>query len=256
MAVTTDEKVSTPVGRLTPEPPEIVAHARQIHRWASISFVHWPYEPTVVQSLLPRGLAVDTYHGSAWVGVIPFRLHIRVPGLPFLPWVGRFAETNVRTYVRGPDGTPGIWFFSLDAARLGAVVAARSAWSLPYMWARMRVTAGADTITYECRRRWPGHPSATSRITLAIDAAAAPNELNDLDHFLTARWTLFSARGSGLARTQAHHEAWPLRRTTVLEHDDGLLVAAGLSPAEGAPRAVYSDGVDVRLGCRQPVTVE
>jgi uncharacterized protein len=236
---------TAPVG---PRPPAVSFRTSQLHRWTSLSFLHWPYEPEVIQPLLPRGLHVDPFDGAAWVGLVPFRLDIRVPGLPFIPWAGRFIETNVRTYVRADDGTRGIWFLSLDAARLGAVAAARTAWSLPYQWSRMRVTQREHRISYECRRRWPGANHPTSRVELDLGSAYAPDELSDLDHFLTARWVLFSPRGEGLRRTQAHHEPWPLRRASVVELDDHLLQAAGLPPVGVPPRVLYSDGVDVRLG--------
>ena len=217
-----------------------------------MSFLHWPYPPDVVQAMLPDGLTVDEYDGAAWVGLVPFRLEVRVPGVPFIPWVGRFVETNVRTYVRAADGTRGIWFLSLDAQRLGAVVVARTMWSLPYQWSRMRLARAGSVITYECRRRWPGADHPTSRVVLRVGDDYQPDELDDLDHFLSARWVLFSRKRGALVRTRAHHVAWPLRHATVLEVDDHLLRAAGLPPPVGAPRALYSDGVTVRLGPRRP----
>ena len=48
--------------------------------------------------------------------------------------VHQLPETNVRTYVRDPDGREGLWFFSLDAGRLEPVLVARSTYALPYMW--------------------------------------------------------------------------------------------------------------------------
>ena len=237
-----------PPGLIGPEPLAAPFRTSQLHRWTSLSFLHWPFAPEVVQPLLPPGLRVDTFDGAAWVGLIPFRLDIRAPGIPYVPWAGRFVETNVRTYVHADDGTRGIWFLSLDAARLGAVTVARATWSLPYQWSRMRLARRGNLITYECRRRWPGVDHPTSRVVLELGSAYEPDELEDLDHFLTARWVLFSPRGLSLVRTQAHHDAWPLRRASVVELDDQLLRAAGLPPAVDPPRVLYSDGVDVRLG--------
>ena len=55
----------------------------------------------------------------AWVGLVPFRMAGIAPrGLGKIPYLGTFPETNVRTYVVGPDGVPGVWFDSLDASRL------------------------------------------------------------------------------------------------------------------------------------------
>ena len=55
-----------------------------------------------VQRLLPEGLTVETYDGSAWVGLVPFFLRAGLPRVPSIPWLSRFPETNVRTYVHRP----------------------------------------------------------------------------------------------------------------------------------------------------------
>jgi uncharacterized protein YqjF (DUF2071 family) len=247
-----------PVTRLGPEPPVRVEHPAQHHRWRRLTFLHWPVCAAAIAPTLPPGLTVDTFDDTAWIGLVLFHLDIRVPGIPYLPWAGRFVETNVRTYVRGPDGTPGIWFLSLDAARLGAVVTARATWSLPYQWSRMRLTTSGTTTTYECTRRWPRDARRAapprSRVVVDVGDAYAPAELTDLDHFLTARWTLFSG-GRRLFATQADHPAWPLRHAEVVELDDGLVAAGGVTVPDTPPRARYSDGVAVRLGHRVPVPV-
>ena len=114
-----------------------VERAIMVHRWEHLSFIHWPIEARDVAPLLPPEIEPDTFDGAAWVGVIPFRCRIRLPGTPFMPWISSFDEVNVRTYVRGSEG-PGIWFFSLDAARLAAVLVARAMYRIPYVWSRMR----------------------------------------------------------------------------------------------------------------------
>ncbi|MDQ1745834.1 MAG: uncharacterized protein QOD07_97 [Frankiaceae bacterium] len=82
-------------------------------RWDSLSFLHWPYDVDVVQRFLPAGLTVEPWDGHAWVGLVPFEMHV---GGPAGPLMVRFPETNVRTYVVGPDGRPGIWFFCSSAS--------------------------------------------------------------------------------------------------------------------------------------------
>jgi uncharacterized protein YqjF (DUF2071 family) len=111
-----------------------VDRASMIHRWEQVTFIHWRFDPEVVQRLLPSGLTVETFDGAAWVGLVPFYMRVALPKSRSVPWLSRFAETNVRTYVHGADGTSGVWFFSLDAARLGAVVIARKTYRLPYFW--------------------------------------------------------------------------------------------------------------------------
>ncbi len=91
----------------------------------------------------PDGLTVDTFDGAAWVGLVPFFMRAHTPGDRGAPWASNFCETNVRTYAIDRDGRPGIWFLSLDAARLGAVAVARASYRLPYFWSSMRITGPA-----------------------------------------------------------------------------------------------------------------
>lgn len=219
-----------------------------IHWWDELTFLHWRYEPGEVQRLLPKALEVETCDGSAWVGLVPFFMRVGLPHVRPIRWLSEFAETNVRTYVRSADGERGIWFFSLDAARLGAVVAGRATYRLPYFWSQMRVDHDGDTIRYACRRRFPGPRGARSRAHIAIGDRFQPHELTPLDHFLTARWALFSAPRSGLHHARAFHAPWPLQRATVLELDDELVRSAGLPEPRGLPLVHYSPSVEVRIG--------
>ena len=242
-----------PAGPDGPECPTPVARAVMLHWWDQLTFLHWRYEVADVQRLLPAGLEVETCDGSAWVGLVPFFLRVGVPGVRPVPWLSQFAETNVRTYVRSVDGQRGIWFFSLDAARLGAVVVARATYRIPYFWSHMRLEESGSTLRYECRRRWPGPRGTTSSAEIEVGPSYAPDELTGLDHFLTARWALFSAPRFGLRRAEASHEAWPLRRAQVVRLDDALVAASGLPAPRGEPLAHYSQSVQVRVGMPRPV---
>ena len=81
---------------------------------------------------MPPGLALHTFAGQAWLGITPFWIsRLRARGLPPIPGTARFAEINVRTYVRGPGGS-GVLFLSLDAANILAVLGAQIVDHLPY----------------------------------------------------------------------------------------------------------------------------
>lgn len=219
-----------------------------IHYWDKLTFIHWRYPADVVQELLPPGLQVDLFDGSAWVGLVPFFLRVGVPGVRSVPWVSRFPETNVRTYVRAADGSRGIWFYSLDAARLGAVVVARSTYRLPYFWSRMRLAHDGRRLEYRCRRRWPGPRGAASVAVIEVGEAFKPDQLSEIDHFLTARWTLYCSPASGLHCAQAFHQPWPLFRAQLVHLDDELVRAAGLPAARHQPLVHYSPTVEVDIG--------
>lgn len=240
--------------------PERIERAVMTQRWELLSFIHRPIDPSLVQRVLPLGLEVDTFDGAAWVGLVPFRLTVTRPGLPALPWVTRFAEVNVRTYVRGPDGRRGIWFLSLDAARLGGVLVARRWYRIPYVWAAARLTDTRRIVRYESRRRWPGSFGAALRLAVAPSEPIAPAELTELERFLTCRWRLYSpaplalpATRIGFFATQVEHPPWPLRRAIVLELRDELLAAAGLPGFDREAFAHFSPGVRVRFGPRRAV---
>jgi uncharacterized protein len=216
-------------------------------RWDRLTFLHWRFKPDEVARLLPAGLEPDLFDGAAWVGLVPFFMHVATASGRMVPWVSRFPETNVRTYVRNADGVTGIWFFSLDAARLGAVAVARTTYRLPYFWSSMKVRGTGGQISYDCRRRLPG-PAASSLASVVIGDRIGADELDERDHFLTARWILFSVAGSRRRLARACHEPWPLHRAEATTVDDGLLVAAGLPAPVGAPLVHYSPGVDVAIG--------
>ena len=225
-----------------------VQRAALTNWWDDLTFLHWRYPPEVVQRLLPDGLRVETFDGSAWVGLVPFFLRVGLPGVRPIPWVSRFAETNVRTYVRSADGQNGVWFFSLDAARLGAVVVGRSTYRVPYCWSRMEITRVGSLIRYSSRRRWPRPRRARSDAVIQVGEAFGPDEATELDHFLTARWALFSEPRRGLRHACASHEPWPLHRARVLSLHEELFAAAGLPAREGDPVVHFSPSVFVRIG--------
>jgi uncharacterized protein YqjF (DUF2071 family) len=212
--------------------------------WLDLAYVHWRYDPEVVQALLPAGLTVDTFDGSAWVGLIPFSMRdVGLPHGPAVPYLGAFAEVNVRTYVHA-NGKPGVWFFSLDVDRLIPAVVARLTYRLPYCWGRTSHERNGDTLTTLVRRRWPTRV-ADSRLVIEI---GAPVVADELDLFLCARWGLYSRAGRGVRYAPVEHEPWPLRAATLQHVDESLLQAAGLPAPTGTPHVRASDGVSVRIG--------
>src|SRR4051812_22094227 len=118
-----------------------------------MSFLHWSYDADAVAALLPPGLAVDTHGGKAWISLTPFRMErFRVSGLPPVPGLSNFPETNLRTYVVGPDGRDGIFFLSLEVDSLATTLGARLAYGAPYHWADMKVEQNGG-VRYVSRRR-------------------------------------------------------------------------------------------------------
>jgi uncharacterized protein YqjF (DUF2071 family) len=236
---------------ITPETIEPVGRPVMIHRWETLTMLHWPYRPEEVQRLLPSELAVDVFDERAWIGLVPFLMRIRVPGSPFVPWLSTFPETNVRTYVIGPDGRRGIWFLSLDVPRLGAAIVARTTYRLPYCWSRMRLSAADDLVRYSARRRWPGSDAAGGSIV--VRRGEPIEEPTELERFLTARWGLYGRGRRGVTYAPVEHPRWPLARAEAHRVEDSMVTASGLPAPEGAAHVLFSPGVEVRIGLPRPV---
>jgi uncharacterized protein YqjF (DUF2071 family) len=223
------------------------------HRWTHITFLHWRYPADVLQAIVPASLTVETCDGSAWVGVTPFLMKdVRAPGLPAVPWLSEFPETNVRTHVRDERGRSGIWFFSLDAARLPAVLAARAGYWLPYFWSDMAVRVNNGRIGYRSRRRWPTSRAARCDADVVRGRPLTSSERDDLAHFLTARYRLFTVVAGKLVTAEVEHPEWPLHRAELDWLDQDLLQAAGLAAPAAEPLIHASPGVPVRIGPWHP----
>lgn len=238
-----------------PVPEDVVASCpRPVNRpimlqgWKDLASVHWRFQPDDVQRLLPPGFAVDTHEGNALVGLIPFHMErIRLPHLPAFGPFSTFPETNVRTYIVDRSGRRGVWFMSLDVTRLIPALVARVSYNLPYCWASMSIEHTGNTVSYRSRRRWP-RGEARSVLSVEIGDRIEDDAVSDLEHFVTARWALGSTWAGRPIWADVDHEAWPLHRARIIECDENMLRAAGLPTPAGEPIALWSPGVDVRIG--------
>lgn len=220
-------------------------------QWRDLLFLHWEFEPSLVQQLLPRGLELDLFEGRAYVGLVPFEMaQVRPHFVPDLGRLGhfhsRFPELNVRTYVVR-DGVPGVWFFSLDAASSLAVIAARIWFRLPYFKARMRARQTKGGFDFWSKRLWPAPFEANCRVRYAPSGSEKRAEPDSLEEFLVERYVLYSKRGEQLFRGRVFHEPYPLREARVQSLRESCLRAAGFERPTGAPHALFSRGVDVEV---------
>jgi uncharacterized protein YqjF (DUF2071 family) len=215
-----------------------------------MTFLHWAYDPEQLRPLLHDGLEPDLFDGRAWVSLTPFLMaDFRVGFLPAVRGLSTFPETNLRTYVRGPDGRDGLWFLSLEADSLPTVVAASVGYGVPYRWAEMSVDEGPP-VRYRSRRR------VGPRVGHDITVRPGPPRQapSALEHWLTGRWRAWTVVGRRLATVPVRHEPWPLCDASVEHLQESLRAAAGLPETDGPPLLQWSPGVDdVRLGLPHPL---
>ncbi|MEU4575625.1 DUF2071 domain-containing protein [Nonomuraea sp. NPDC023979] len=221
------------------------------HRWSRLTFIHWRYPVADVRALLPDGLTPETFDGTAWVGLTPFLMEgVRVPGVPALPWLSTFPETNLRTYVRDARGRTGLWFLSLDTGRLPAALGGRAGYGLPYFWSDMSVDGGGSRVRYRCRRHWPGGPRCDVEVELG--GTLTEDERDELAYFLTARFRLFTRVAGRTVWAPVEHPPWPLRHASLISLEQDLTRAAGLPDPQGPALLHASPGVPVRVGMWRP----
>ncbi len=233
---------------VTADPPPWERRSVLRQQWTELAYLHWPYDPAVVQRLLPPDVTADTVDGRAWVGLIPFEMrNVQLGPTPPIPWLGSFIEINVRTYVTDSQGRRAVWFFSLDVPRSAIVAVARSVFALPYCWAHAEHLRVGDRHRYRMTRRWPRRPAGGADMSFTVGDPVDPDDVSDLEHFLTARWALLTVRRGRVVYGPVHHPRWPLRRAEDVRVEQDVIEAAGLPSPAGAPLALYSPGVDVAV---------
>jgi len=218
--------------------------------WRKLLFMHWEVDEASLRTLLPPRLTVDTFDGRAYIAIVPFTMTgIRWSYTPEVPWISAFHELNVRTYVTLDGNEPGVWFFSLDAARLLAVWAARTAFFLPYHHAFMRMNVDDERIDYVSRRLAAPNGTAFFRGVYGGGAHLPRSAPGTLEYFLTERYCLYAASPRGtLLRARIWHSPWPLQEGLASDFESDLVEVAGLPRPKGDPLLHYADYLSVWSG--------
>jgi hypothetical protein len=214
--------------------------------WHDLLFAHWPVSLAELRSQIPASLEIETFNGTAWVAVVPFRMSgVRIRGAPPVPWLSAFPELNVRTYVTR-DGKPGVCFFSLDAANAVAVLIARSWFHLPYFRAVMQIQKRGDWFEYTSLRRHRGAPPAELSAKYRPTATPQPPVPGTLEHFLTERYCLYTTDRSGRPiRCEIHHAPWPLQLAEAQFARNTMSDASGITLPDTRPLLHFASRQDV-----------
>lgn len=207
--------------------------------WDKLLFLNWEVPIHVLRPLIPEALEIDTFDGKAWLTITPLHIYdLRpsiLPPVPYLSWV---HELNVRTYVY-VDGVPGVWFFSLDANGLLAVLGARTLFHLPYYMARIELEANNNTVSFSSYR-----PDVDARFNAqwSIGNSLPPAEPGSLEFFLVERYCLYAQRGDSIFRCRIHHEPWPLQECIGLKDFSSTMATVNGIPEPGSGPLTYCGG--------------
>lgn len=239
--------------------------------WRDALFAHWPVDAETVAESLPPGVTPRTHDGSAWLGIIAFVMEdIRPRGVP-RPLGFTFGEVNLRTYVEGPDGGEGIYFYNLDAADRLSVWAARQFYQLPYYRAHMEIGRHGglpgESGPHERSVEFVSHRAHPGVADAHIDATYGPAgdrflpDEGSLARFLVENYRFYLAEGDvdpaaedgggeiadpDLYYGDVAHPPWGLYEADLDLRSTNLFEVNGFERPESDPLVHYSPGVPVR----------
>ncbi|HZI57612.1 MAG TPA: DUF2071 domain-containing protein [Verrucomicrobiae bacterium] len=212
--------------------------------WHDLLFAHWPLAPEKVRSLVPQELELDLRDGTAYVAVAPFWMSgIRGRLAPPLPFLYKFCELNVRTYVRY-KGVPGVYFFSLDAGSLPAVWGARAAYKLPYFHAAMPIRSSGESFEYTSSRLQMPRPANFHARYWPVSTARVRDK-GSIEYFLTERYCLYTVDLSHVLRAYIHHAPWQLQDAEAEFEVNTMAQAAGIELPDAKPLLHFSKNIEV-----------
>jgi uncharacterized protein YqjF (DUF2071 family) len=213
--------------------------------WDDLLLASWPVPVSAVRSLVPPGLEIDTFDGSAWVSIVPFRAgNMRLHWLPQIPGQADFHELNFRTYVRLGD-TRAVSFLSLDSPGALASLIGSKLFGLPFRDATIRIEKRGDGYRVESRRTMRSEPPAEFIASYLPYGEAATPRPGSLENFLTARLSLFVAGRDGqLHRGDISHAPWLLQPVDVQIESNTIARAVGITLPDVPPHAAFAAHTD------------
>ncbi len=227
-------------------------------RWRNVVILSWPVEDGLLVPFLPDGLALDRWHGTAYISLVClFMENLRVLGLPTVP--RKFAELNLRFYVRqahGSDDRKGVVFLRQMVSSRLVAFAGRVLFREPML---------AIPMTYKCgpperedqrdRQRvyyhWVdgGHDGG---LRVTADGHSYFAEPGSLDEFLTDRhWGYNRTSGGRLRAYRISRERWPL--VPVIDHELRCDPESLYGPGIGGVMADPAPSVLLALGSKTQV---
>jgi uncharacterized protein YqjF (DUF2071 family) len=212
--------------------------------WEHLLFAHWRVDVNAVRAVVPAELELDLFDGEAWVAVVPFLItDASLRSMPAIPFMSKFPEMNVRTYVRY-KGQSGVYFFSLDAANPVAVETARKLFHLPYFNATMKCDTETGGTKYQSLRK-DSRGAAGELIMSYRPVGPVTDFSNDsLERWFTERYCLFTVHRGRVYSIEIHHPRWPLQPAAAEFTRNTMIETVGLQALDGAPSLLYAEAID------------
>jgi uncharacterized protein len=217
-------------------------------KWRYLVMLNYEVSPALLEPLVPAGVTLDLWEGSALVSVVGFRfLDTRVLGVP-VPWHRDFEEVNLRFYVRHvtADGEMrrGVTFVRELVPRRAIALVARLAYNEPYRAVPMRSDAPTDVMEHPGRIGYEWHTGAGWQRMGAttIGQPAAVNPASEAEFVTEHYWGYTRQRDGGTVEYSVTHPPWRVWTTEApaLTADvAGLYGHRFVGPLAVAPRSAF-----------------
>ena len=209
-------------------------------RWSDLLLFNFAVPPELIARLAPRGTEPDLYQGQAYISIVGFRFqNTRLFGVP-IPGHTRFAEINLRYYVRRRASGQlrrGVVFVKEIAPRRAVAAAAKWLYNENYIVRPMRscikVAGGelgaGDTIEYAWQnaRRPPlgrrARELCWNRLAGRVAGSLQPPAPGSMEEYIFENyWGYVSARDLSTREYRVVHEPWRVAPINDVEWDCDL----------------------------------
>jgi uncharacterized protein YqjF (DUF2071 family) len=197
---------------------------KYFQQWDNTLFLHWKCSVSALRQYVPPSLEIDTVEGNAWVSLVVFSVKkLRMNGLPWLPYVSKFEEINLRTYVV-KDGIRGIYMFSLETNKFLTVLMTRIFIGLPYILSKI-VRKQENVKSQNTKKKYA--------LKVKYKAGSSISK-TPIDFWLTERHCLYEIKNARMHRFDIHHTEWvlkyPILNLKNIEYRAGKLDLSALKP--------------------------
>lgn len=219
--------------------------------------LNFTVDPRLLEPLVPRGTALDTWQGSVFISLVGFLFaDTRVLGIP-VPGHRTFEEVNLRFYVRrtvAGETRRGVTFIRELVPRRAIAWAARLAYNEPYRAMPMRHAFGPvrpdgapERVAYawRTRRGW-------TQLTCSVNSPPRSAAPQSVEEFITEHyWGYTRQRDGGTLEYRVDHPRWQIWDVSAPPVDGDLEATYGTQFAS----VVCARPVSAFLAGGSPVTV-
>lgn len=211
--------------------------------WKDVFFIHWEIDPKIIQSYLPKQMAVDTFQGTAYIGIVPFLMNkVSFSHLPFL--FTPFPEINVRTYVKVGEER-GIYILNVALnSRLGYILS-QYFYKLGYELDELVISKNNNEMLIK---------SQSFQCTLIQSTGEYYAQKDTIESWLTERFRFYIVKKNGnVLYGDISHDPWILQNATIKIKKNTLFEDIQFPCPNGDPHVLYSKGMSVKGGLLKQV---